>query len=66
MTTKTELLKIVRAKCLDCCVGQVSEVALCAVVKCALHEFRMGKDPAPNAAKSLAAKRRGFGLRAAE
>lgn len=45
MTTKAELLRAIREKCLDCCVHQSKEVRLCPVYKCALHSFRMGKDP---------------------
>lgn len=47
MTTKTELLKHVRKKCLDCCVYQAAEVNLCAAKDCELWPFRMGKDPNP-------------------
>lgn len=43
--TKAELLRRVRAKCLDCCCSQVKEVALCPVKDCSLHLLRMGKDP---------------------
>jgi hypothetical protein len=47
MTTKTELLRMVREKCIDCCVGQMGEVAQCIAFNCALHPYRMGKDPTP-------------------
>lgn len=47
MTTKTEVLKSIRAKCIDCCVGSESEVKRCHLTHCALHKFRMGKDPTP-------------------
>lgn len=55
MTTKAELLKTVRAKCLDCCVHQPSEVRLCEAFECALWPFRMGNDPKPS--------KRGFAAR---
>lgn len=38
-------LKAIRQKCLDCCCYQPSEVAKCTMTKCALHPFRMGKNP---------------------
>lgn len=42
---KVSLLKVIRAKCLDCCCGQAIEVRLCPCDNCPLHEFRMGKNP---------------------
>ena len=47
MTTKTEILKSIRAKCIDCCVGNVAEVKLCTAKDCDLWPFRSGKDPNP-------------------
>jgi hypothetical protein len=38
-------LAAIRAKCLDCCGDQPSEVRLCTIVRCALHPFRMGSNP---------------------
>lgn len=38
-------LKAIRAKCLDCCADHVSLVAECHITACALHPFRMGKNP---------------------
>lgn len=38
-------MKAIRAKCLDCCYGQVKEVRLCSVEKCPLHPYRFGKRP---------------------
>lgn len=38
-------LKAIRAKCLDCCGGMPSEVRDCTIESCALHPFRMGKNP---------------------
>lgn len=45
--TKTEVLKLVRAKCLDCCCDSPKEVSLCQVPGCALFSIRSGKDPRP-------------------
>lgn len=39
------VLKAVRAKCLDCCAGQVMEVRDCELTHCALHPYRMGRNP---------------------
>lgn len=43
--TKAELLKVIRAKCLDCCANMVSEIPPCPISGCPLHPLRMGKDP---------------------
>ena len=43
--TKSELLKLVKAKCLDCCCDQPKEVALCPIERCPLYSVRLGKDP---------------------
>lgn len=45
METQLTPLKAIRARCLDCCCGQVSEVRHCAVVNCSLHPYRMGHRP---------------------
>lgn len=48
MTDKNETsnpIKAIRAKCLDCCCGNPNEVQLCPAIDCALHPFRMGKNP---------------------
>lgn len=47
MTTKMQLLKTIRAKCLDCSGDQAGEVRLCPVRTCELWPFRMGGDPSP-------------------
>jgi hypothetical protein len=39
------ILSIIRAKCLDCCVYQPSEVAKCTATACALWPYRMGRNP---------------------
>lgn len=38
-------LKAIRAKCLDCCAEQPSEVRLCPSEKCPLWPYRMGHNP---------------------
>lgn len=35
----------IRARCVQCCNGQPSEVRLCPAKSCALHPFRMGDNP---------------------
>lgn len=42
---KKPLLKVIREKCLNCCVNQPSEVRLCHIEDCALWPYRMGKNP---------------------
>ena len=44
-TTKGELLKTIRQKCLDCVCFQPKEVELCPSTHCAIWPYRMGKDP---------------------
>lgn len=38
-------IKAIRAKCLDCMCGSVTEVRLCPCTDCSLYPFRMGKNP---------------------
>lgn len=38
-------MQAIRAKCIDCCCGQVYEVRLCTAQDCPLYAFRMGKNP---------------------
>ena len=45
---KKDVLNAVRAKCLDCCMGQANEVKLCTITDCSLYPFRFGKDPYVN------------------
>ncbi len=42
---KLSPLKAIRAHCLSCCVGCVSEVKLCPIVRCDLHNYRFGRNP---------------------
>ena len=41
----TSPMKAIRAKCLDCCIGQREEVKLCPAKDCPLYPFRLGKNP---------------------
>lgn len=41
----TSPAKAIRAKCIDCCGGSLAEVKTCEICSCALHPFRMGKNP---------------------
>ena len=45
MPNPTSPLKAIRAKCLDCCCDQPSEVKLCPSEQCPLYPFRLGKNP---------------------
>ena len=45
--TKSEILKVIKAHCLDCCCGQRDEVINCLCTDCNLHPLRFGKDPNP-------------------
>jgi hypothetical protein len=38
-------MKAIRAKCLDCCLGQYGEVKSCTCTDCPLYNFRLGKNP---------------------
>lgn len=38
-------MKAIRAKCMDCCAGQYSEVKMCPCTTCPLYDFRLGKNP---------------------
>ena len=38
-------VKALRARCLDCCCGQASEVRKCTAVTCPSWSFRMGTNP---------------------
>lgn len=42
---KRPILKVIRAKCVDCSVHQPKEVRLCQFVTCPLWPYRMGTDP---------------------
>lgn len=38
-------MRAIRKKCLDCCCGQMKEVALCTVITCPLYGYRSGHRP---------------------
>ena len=59
MTTKAEVLKSIRAKCLDCSCHQPQEVKFCPVQTCDLFLFRFGRDPNPSR-RGFAAKSSGY------
>jgi hypothetical protein len=42
---KQPLLKAIRSKCSDCCIGQTGEIAKCTATGCPLWPYRMGTDP---------------------
>lgn len=44
-TGKMTPTKAIRAKCLDCCCGERSEVKACTATNCPLWTFRLGKNP---------------------
>jgi hypothetical protein len=41
----TPPLKVIRAKCLDCCCGSAHEVRHCLISDCPLWPYRMGTNP---------------------
>jgi hypothetical protein len=45
MEYKTNPVKAIREKCLDCCCGSTSEVKDCTVERCPLYPYRLGKNP---------------------
>ena len=42
---KTNPVKVIREKCLDCCCGSIKEVKLCTAERCPLWPWRMGNNP---------------------
>lgn len=42
---KTRIISVIRAKCLDCCGGQQSEVRKCVATACPLWPYRMNANP---------------------
>lgn len=70
MTTKTELLKIIRHQCVTCCGGSLSEVEACTGGKrtneyttCYLHPFRFGTDPLSEVSDAKKEQGRNLALR---
>ncbi len=45
MEEKRSPLKAIRLKCLDCSCGNINDVKSCTHTQCALHSFRLGKNP---------------------
>lgn len=45
MNERMTPIKAIRAKCLDCCSGQVKAVRECNISRCSLYLYRMGKRP---------------------
>lgn len=60
MTTKNQLLKIVRQNCIECMGGQPSLVEGCTSPKCQYYEFRFGSDPYKNKNKVAQGRKNGF------
>ena len=54
MTTKAEILKAIRSKCLECSCFQPNEVRECPVTACELWSFRLGRDPEPSRNRGFA------------
>lgn len=52
MTTKTDLLKVIRTKCVDCTCDQVKEIRTCHISDCVLWPYRMGLDPTPSRSRN--------------
>jgi len=38
-------MRAIRAKCIDCCCGNMAEVRRCTAEKCPLYRYRMGHRP---------------------
>lgn len=47
----------IRAKCVDCCAGQLTEIRKCVAFACALWPHRMGEFPQALAAGAMAQRR---------
>lgn len=45
MEYRTNPVKAIRQKCLECGEGSANEVKLCPVERCTLYPFRFGKNP---------------------
>jgi|GEM_PF-2015695 len=66
MTTKAELLKVIRQQCGECFGGErnawpvtnPSDIESCTSPLCSLFPYRFGKDPSPSKNKSMIAKKR--------
>lgn len=45
MEYKTNPVKAIREKCIECCCGSTTEVKECTVERCPIFPFRFGKNP---------------------
>jgi hypothetical protein len=52
------ILKVLRARCIDCCAGQEAEVRKCVSIACPSWPYRMGSNPFRNANLSSEEKAR--------
>ena len=59
-------LKALRARCLDCCCGQASEVRKCTSVSCPSWPFRMGINPFRQKRELTAEQRQAMAARLAK
>jgi len=57
MTTKADILKAIRNKCLECSAGQPGEVRNCHLTDCELWPLRFGRDPNPSQRRGFAKSR---------
>jgi len=54
MTTKAEILRAIRQKCLECTCHHPSEIRECRITECTLWPFRFGSDPSPGPPRGCA------------
>jgi len=64
VTTKTQLLEVIRKRCLECCGGSYQEIENCTsgpnsgpLSSCSLWAYRLGVDPNPSEARKEAGKK---------
>jgi len=71
MTTKAELLKVIKLECQNCMGSPVARkgeldgeagnlVKICTASDCNLYPYRMGRDPAPSKKRVAMGKKLGF------
>jgi len=60
MEYRTNPIRAIRDKCLDCSGGQYKEVEHCPITKCPLWPFRMGKNPYHSKASDEVRRRSGI------
>ena len=74
MTTKRELLKLVRMFCSECMggprategiwpVGNIADIASCTAPECIWFDFRFGRDPCPNVSEKQLERLREMGYK---